>query len=121
MTRADLLARIAPGLQDKQVRAGDQFQRIDRPGKRESMHFTSHKSLIGKRPNLPANSHYDPCRRLLAAIILQAVRDAHYPEQRTKPADQVNAREFLADHQVRPVIEWLGIPWVKVQNGDFRG
>ena len=84
------------------------------------MHFTSHRSPLGKRPNLPASLIYDPCRRLLAAVILQAVRDAHYPEQRTKPADQVNAREFLTDHQVRPVIEWLGISWAKVQNSDLQ-
>jgi hypothetical protein len=75
---------------------------------------------LGKRPNLPSGVRYDPCRRLIAAIVLQAVRDAHFPEQRTKPLERVKAREFLADRQVQPVIEWLGLPWAKVQRGEVR-
>ncbi len=76
-------------------------------------------SLI-KRSSVPTSLQYDPCRRLLAAVVLQAVRDAHFPEQRTPQTDRVKAREFLADDQgVRPVVEWLGLPWAKVQNGEI--
>jgi hypothetical protein len=69
------------------------------------------KDMTVKRANMATDLHYDPVRRLLAAVVLQAVRDAHFPEQ---------AREFLADdEEVRPVVEWLGLPWTKVQNGEI--
>ncbi len=75
---------------------------------------------LTKRAKMPINLQYDPCRRLLAAVVLQAVRDAHFPEQRTPQTDRVKAREFLADDQgVRPVVEWLGLSWVKVQRGEI--
>jgi hypothetical protein len=74
---------------------------------------------IVKRSNMPTGLHYDPVRRLLAAVVLQAVRDAHFPEQRTPEAVRANAVEFLSDDQgVRPVVEWLGLPWAKVQKGN---
>jgi hypothetical protein len=83
------------------------------------MHIANLRSRLGKRPNLPADAYYDPYRRLLAAVVLQAVRDAHFPEQRTPQTDRARAHEFLVDDQgVRPVVEWLGLPWAKVQNGD---
>lgn len=75
---------------------------------------------IHKRVKLLPGQQYDPYRRLLAAVVLQAVRDAHFPEQRTPQEDQARAREFLADGQgVRPVVEWLGLPWAKVQRGEI--
>lgn len=72
-----------------------------------------------KRSNVSNGLEYDPCRRLLAAVVLQAVRDAHFPEQRTPQADRARAREFLDDDRVRPVVEWLGLPWSKVQGGEI--
>jgi hypothetical protein len=79
------------------------------------------KDMTVKRANMAADLHYDPVRRLLAAVVLQAVRDAHFPEQRTPRCARARAREFLADdEEVRPVVEWLGLPWTKVQNGEIK-
>jgi hypothetical protein len=78
------------------------------------------KAMTVKRANMRADLHYDPVRRLLAAVVLQAVRDAHFPEQRTPRCARARAREFLSDDkEVRPVVEWLGLSWAKVQNGEI--
>jgi hypothetical protein len=72
-----------------------------------------------RRSSMPDDLEYDPCRWLLAAVVLQAVRDAHFPEQRTPLGDRVKACEFLDDDRVRPVVEWLGLPWSKVRQGEI--
>jgi hypothetical protein len=68
-----------------------------------------------RRPPVPGQLQYDPCRRLLAAILLQAVLDAFFPNQSVPARAQASARLFLADWQVKGWFEELGIPWERVQ------
>jgi hypothetical protein len=42
-----------------------------------------------------------PWRRLLAAVVVRAVRDAHAMEKRTPQKAQRSAHEFLADGRVQ--------------------
>jgi hypothetical protein len=38
----------------------------------------------------------DPSRRLVAAVVLQAIRDAYYPRKQTSLLDQRTAKEWLS-------------------------
>ncbi len=58
-------------------------------------------------------SHPLPERRLLAAVLVQAVRDV--TNARTTPYDQRTARLFLIDREGQALLEAFGIPEQKVQ------
>jgi hypothetical protein len=58
-------------------------------------------------------SHPLPERRLLAAVLVQAVRDV--TNDRTTLYDQRTARLFLIDREGQALLEAFGIPEQKVQ------
>ena len=60
-----------------------------------------------------AASHPFPERRLLAAVVVQAVRDA--TSKRVTPYDRRTARLFLADREGQALLAAFGIPVEKVQ------
>lgn len=68
-----------------------------------------------RRNRLP--THYDPHRRLLAAVLLQAVRDAYLPNQRTPKRHHASAKVFLADREGQALAVYLGISPRKPQHG----
>lgn len=68
-------------------------------------------------PKLRSNRCYaDPWRQLLAAVVLQAVRDACFPSRRTPRQDRRSAWEFLADRRTEDLFAELGLPWDRVQS-----
>ena len=60
---------------------------------------------------------YDPWRRLLAAVVLQAVCDVHTPHQRLTERDRASALLFLQDQQVEQFLTDTGLwlPWPKIR------
>jgi hypothetical protein len=60
---------------------------------------------------------YDPWRRLLAAITLQAVWDVHQPPRRLSEQDRYSALAFLVDRQVKGMLDDAGVsvPWPQVK------
>jgi hypothetical protein len=60
-----------------------------------------------------ASSHPVPERRLLAAVLVQAVRDA--TSERATLYDQRTARLFLTDREGQALLAAFGIPTEKVQ------
>ena len=58
--------------------------------------------------------YLDPIRGLLAAVVLQVVKDAD-PGRRVKPYYRESARLFLADQEGRAWLRYFGIPADKIQ------
>lgn len=49
-------------------------------------------------------AHADPERRLVAAVVLQAVKDAYFPRQSTSGVCIADAKQFLASDTGREML-----------------
>ncbi len=67
-----------------------------------------------RSPARPSYRDGDPLRRLLAAVVLEAVRDCS-PERKISPRDRESARSFLAGEEGVGWLQAFGIPTGKAR------
>ncbi len=69
---------------------------------------------MSRNHSRPSYRNGDPARRLLAAVVLHAVRDCS-PERRVSPGDRESAQSFLAGEEGAAWLRALGVPAHKAQ------
>ncbi|MEM7028009.1 MAG: hypothetical protein AAF629_00345 [Chloroflexota bacterium] len=61
--------------------------------------------------------HYDPWRRLLAAVTLRSVLDVYQPAAKLSQRDWISATHFLRDQSVKQLLQDMNVsvPWQKIE------
>lgn len=72
------------------------------------------KSLIGKNFFVSLPPDYDPGRRLVAAVVVRAIRDYFEPGGDVTAGEWGTAEIFLRSEDCKSVLVELGIPVFKV-------
>lgn len=73
--------------------------------------------MLTRRRTYLMPEHYDPWRRLLAAITLRAVCDICAPSMRLSAQDQATAISFLRDRGVKELLQDMevSVPWRAIE------